>query len=63
MMNLEGEVVYTATRNHEWTGGSGVPFEERISTGDLAGGVYICRIEVSGGSWSWEGVRKVAVTR
>jgi hypothetical protein len=63
LMNLEGETVYMATRSHEWTDGSGVPFEERISIRDLAGGVYICRMEVSGGSWSWEGVKKVAVTR
>ena len=63
LMNLEGEAVYTVTRSHEWTDGSGVPFEERISAQDLAGGVYICRIEISGGSWSWEGVRKVAVIR
>ena len=63
LFNLEGERIYEARRSHQWPDGSGVPFEERISTGEIAGGVYICRLEVEGGSWRWRGFKKIAVTR
>ena len=63
LFNLEGERVYEARRSHQWPDGSGVPFEERISAGEIAGGVYICRLEVEGGSWRGRGFKKIAVTR
>ena len=63
LINLEGELVYESVRGHAWPEGSGVPFEERIPLAGMAGGVYICRLEVDGGDWRWRGIRKIAVTR
>jgi M6 family metalloprotease-like protein len=63
LMNIEGEKVFESNRRHAWPEGSGVPFEERISTAGMAGGVYICRLEAVGGDWAWSGVKKVAITR
>jgi len=63
IFNLEGERVYEARSSHPWPEGSGVPFEERIPAGGMAGGVYVCRLEVEGGSWRWQGLKKIAITR
>ena len=63
IFNLEGERIYEAKHSHSWPEGSGVPFEERIPAGGMAGGVYICRLEVEGGSWRWQGFKKFAITR
>lgn len=61
--NVEGERVAEETRDHSWFSGSAVPFEESFSTAAFSGGVYICRIEVTGDGWSWTGAKKFAVIR
>jgi M6 family metalloprotease-like protein len=61
--NIEGEKVVERTRDHTWFAGSAVPFEERFSIAAFSGGVYICRIEVTGDGWSWTGAKKFAVIR
>jgi len=63
LFNIEGERVVERTRDHAWFAGSAVPFEETFSTGTLSGGVYICRIDVAGDGWSWNGSKKFAVIR
>ncbi len=63
VFDLEGEKVYDAVRDHSWPGGSGVPFEESIPTGSMAGGIYLCRLEVEGDGWHWSGIKKVAITK
>jgi M6 family metalloprotease-like protein len=63
IFNLEGERVYEARKSHPWPDGSGVPFEERVTASGMTGGVYICRLEVEGGSWRWQGFKKIAITR
>ncbi|MGD1047853.1 MAG: T9SS type A sorting domain-containing protein [Candidatus Krumholzibacteriaceae bacterium] len=63
LVNLEGEKVAAVERDHAWFRGSAVPFEETFSTAKLAGGVYLCRLEVAGDGWSWTGSKKFAVTR
>jgi M6 family metalloprotease-like protein len=63
VLDLEGEKVYESRSSHSWPGGSGVPFEERIPAGGMAGGVYICLLEVEGEGWRWQGIKKVAITR
>ncbi len=62
IMNLEGEKVFCSDTFHQY-GESRVPFELCISTRDMAGGVYICLVEVRGGGWSWSGRKKLAVVR
>jgi M6 family metalloprotease-like protein len=63
LLNIEGEKVVERKRDHAWFEGSAVPFEERFSTGGLSGGVYICRIEVTGDGWGWNGSKRFAVIR
>ncbi len=63
VLDLEGERVYESRSSHAWPDGSGVPFEERIPAGGMAGGVYICLLEVEGESWQWRGIKKIAITR
>ena len=63
LVNIEGEKVAAVERDHAWFRGSAVPFEETFSTAKLAGGVYLCRLEVAGDGWSWTGSKKFAVTR
>lgn len=63
LVNIEGEKVSAVERDHTWVRGSAVPFEETFSTAKLAGGVYLCRLEVTGDGWSWTGSKKFAVIR
>jgi len=63
VLNLEGERVYESVRDHAWPGGSGVPFEESIPAGNMAGGIYLCRLEIEGDGWRWQGIRKVGITK
>jgi M6 family metalloprotease-like protein len=63
IFNIEGEKVVERARDHNWFAGSAVPFEESFSTVAFSGGVYICRIEVTGDGWSWSGAKKFAVIR
>ncbi len=64
IFDLEGEKVASRDARHDWPSGSAVPFEAGFSAGELAGGVYVCRVEVVGDDgWSWKGARKFAVTR
>jgi M6 family metalloprotease-like protein len=63
VLDLEGERIYESRSSHAWPDDSGVPFEERIPAVGMAGGVYICLLEVEGGSWRWQGIKKIAVTR
>ncbi|HEY5133126.1 MAG TPA: T9SS type A sorting domain-containing protein, partial [Candidatus Krumholzibacteriaceae bacterium] len=63
LVNIEGEKVSAVERDHAWVRGSAVPFEETFSTAKLAGGVYLCRLEVTGDGWSWTGSKKFAVIR
>ncbi len=63
ILNLEGEMVFERKRRHMWFEGSSVPFEETFNTAEMAGGIYIIVLSVSGEGWSWEGARKIAVIR
>jgi M6 family metalloprotease-like protein len=63
VLNVEGERVLERRASHRWPQGSVVPFEEALSTSDLASGVYVARLEVSGDGWRWSGSRKFAVIR
>jgi M6 family metalloprotease-like protein len=63
IFNMEGEKVIERTLDHNWFAGSAVPFETSFSTAAFSGGVYICRIEVTGDGWSWTGAKKFAVIR
>jgi M6 family metalloprotease-like protein len=63
VFNIEGEKVVDRTLDHTWFAGSAVPFETGFSTASFSGGVYICRIEVTGDGWSWTGAKKFAVIR
>lgn len=63
ILNIEGEIVYSARRVHRWSGGSTVPFELEIFTNELSSGVYICQVEVRGTRGSWSGTRTFAVVR
>jgi M6 family metalloprotease-like protein len=63
IMNLEGERVASREGRHDWPAGSAVPFEAAFGTKEMASGVYLCRIEVSGDGWSWRGSKKFAVVK
>ncbi len=63
IFNIEGEKVVDRALDHSWFAGSAVPFETSFSTAAFSGGVYICRIEVTGDGWSWTGAKKFAGIR
>jgi len=62
VLDLQGEKVASAGADYILNGGM-VPFEVRIDVEDLASGIYICRVEVTGAGWRWSGARKIAIVR
>ena len=62
LMNLEGAPVWSWSGSHDWPEGN-VPFEVEVPLDGIAGGIYICLMEVRGEGWSWSGTRKVALIR
>ena len=63
ILNIEGEKVLETKRNHPYSSGNNVPFEASVPVDNLAGGIYICYLEISAGKESWRGARKFAVVR
>ncbi len=60
IMNLEGEDV----ANSGWLDAVGaVPFEVDVDLGDVAAGMYVCRLEVSTGRGGQTSIKTVAVVR
>lgn len=62
VLDLQGENVASAGADYILDGGT-VPFEVRVPVEDLASGIYICRVEVTGAGWRWSGARKIAIVR
>jgi len=63
IINMEGEKVVEETARHYYSEGSLVPFEKALRIGSLAGGVYICLVEVNTGAGKWRETRKFAIVR
>ncbi|MBN1884507.1 MAG: VCBS repeat-containing protein [Candidatus Krumholzibacteriota bacterium] len=63
ILTVQGEPVLDEARRHSWAAGSRVPFEMTVSTDAMAGGIYICVLEVLSEEGSWRGARKFAVIR
>ena len=62
-MNIEGEKVAEYDADHSWAEGGLVPFECEVSSDKFSSGVYICRLEIRGTGWNWNGYKKFAVTK
>ena len=49
--------------DHTWPDGGLVPFEYEVSADKFSSGIYICRLEIRGQGWNWNGYKKFAVTK
>ncbi len=61
ILNIEGERVLESNAEHIYSDGSMVPYDEAVDLSGLAGGVYICRLDVKSSGKRWTGARKFAV--
>ncbi|MBU8923496.1 MAG: immune inhibitor A [Bacteroidales bacterium] len=62
LLGLEGEEVAVMTGVHPW-GAEMMPFEMKFSGMDLASGIYIIQVFVTGEGWDWRGAMKVGIVR